>query len=39
LIVAAGLFAYVLLRIVGVAVSAVARGLEVLDRRRHPWRW
>ena len=39
LIAAAGLLAYVVLRLVGAAVSAVARGLEVLDRRRHPWRW
>ena len=38
LIAAAGLLAYVVLRLVGAAVSAVARGLEVLDRRRHPWR-
>ena len=39
LIAAAGLLAYVVLRLVGAAVSAVARALEVLDRRRHPWRW
>jgi hypothetical protein len=38
LIAAAGLLAYVVLRLVGAAVSAVARGLEVLERRRHPWR-
>jgi hypothetical protein len=39
LIAAAGLLAYVVLRLIGAAVSAVARSLEVLDRRRHPWRW
>ena len=39
LIAAAGLLAYVVLRLVGAAVSAVARGLEALHRRRHPWRW
>ena len=39
LIAAAGVLAYVVLRLVGAAVSAVARSLEVLDRRRHPWRW
>jgi hypothetical protein len=39
LIAAAGLLAYVVLRLVGAAVSAVAHALEVLDRRRHPWRW
>jgi Zn-dependent protease with chaperone function len=39
LIVAAGLLAYLALRLVGAAVSAVVRGREELDRRSHPWRW
>jgi Zn-dependent protease with chaperone function len=39
LIVAAGLLAYLALRLLGAAVSAIARGLEDLDRRSHPWRW
>ena len=38
LIVAAGLLAYVVLRLVGAVVVAVAHGFEGLDRRRHPWR-
>ena len=38
LIAAAGLLAYVVLRLVCAVVTAVARGLEVLERRRHPWR-
>jgi hypothetical protein len=39
LILAAGLLAYVALRLLGAAVSAIARGLADLDRRMHPWRW
>lgn len=39
LIVAAGLLGYLLLRLAGAAVSALARALELLDRRAHPWRW
>ena len=38
LIAAGGLLAYLVLRLVGAAVAAVARALEDLDRRRHPWR-
>jgi hypothetical protein len=38
LIVAAGLVGYLLLRLLAAGVSALARGLEVLDRRHHPWR-
>lgn len=38
-IVAAGLLAYFVLRLLGALVSAIGRGLEVLDRRMHPWRW
>ncbi len=39
LLVAAGLLAYLALRLLGAAVSAIARELEDLDRRSHPWRW
>jgi hypothetical protein len=39
LIVAAGLLAYVVLRLLGALVSAIAHSLENLDRRTHPWRW
>ena len=38
LIAAAGLLAYVVLRLVGAVVVAVVHSLEDLDRRRHPWR-
>jgi len=38
LIVAAGLLAYLVLRLAGKAVAALVRNLEVIDRRRHPWR-
>ena len=38
LIIAAGLLAYLMLRLAGKAVAALVRNLEVLDRRRHPWR-
>jgi hypothetical protein len=39
LIIAAGLLAYLMLRLAGAAVSAVVRALVVLDRRMHPWRY
>ena len=39
LIIAAGCLAYLLLRLVGAAVSVALRRLELLDRRLHPWRW
>jgi Zn-dependent protease with chaperone function len=39
LLVAAGLLAYLALRLLGAAVAAIARELEDLDRRSHPWRW
>jgi hypothetical protein len=39
LILAAGLLAYLVLRLLGALVSAIAHGLEALDRRTHPWRW
>jgi hypothetical protein len=39
LIVAAGVLAYVVLRLLGALASAIAHALENLDRRTHPWRW
>ena len=39
LIVAAGLLAYLVLRLAAAAVCAAARGVVGLDRRMHPWRY
>jgi hypothetical protein len=39
LIVAAGVLAYLMLRLAGAALSAIARNLAVIHRRTHPWRY
>ena len=39
LIIAAGLLAYLALRLAAAAVCAAARALVGLDRRVHPWRY